>query len=59
MIKGNTGNFFVTDLDYMESHPNKRANVIGRKVPYHLQYVRDGNVNVKPKEEDRTLEDTE
>ena len=55
MIKGDTQNFRTTELDYMENHPNRRAITKGRKVPYHLQYVRDGKVNIKPQEGDQRL----
>ena len=56
MIKGDTQNFRTTELDYMENHPNRRAIAKGRKVPYHLQYVRDGKVNIKPQEGDQRME---
>ena len=45
---GDTQNFCVTELDYMENHPNRRAIAKGRRVPYHLQYLRDGKINIKP-----------
>ena len=36
-------------INMQESH-SASADVIGRRVPYHLQYLRDGKVNVKPEE---------
>ena len=42
--------FSEPDLAAMQEHPNERANIIGRRVPYHLQYLREGGVNIKPEE---------
>ena len=56
MIKGDTQNFRVTELDYIENHPNRRAIAKGRRAPYHLQYVRDGKINIKPQKSDQGLE---
>lgn len=50
-----THNFTQSDFDQMLSDPSESANEIGRRVPYHLQYLRDGKVNVKPEEKDGTL----
>lgn len=45
-----TQNFYPSELHNMEFQPNEKANDIGSRLPYHLQYVRDGKVNVKPEE---------
>lgn len=49
MING-TQNLSASELHNMERHPNSRANEIGRRLPYHLQYIRDGKPNIKPEE---------
>ena len=49
-MKGRRG-FSEPDMAYMQEHPNERANIIGRRVPYHLQYLQNGGVDVKPREE--------
>lgn len=38
------------ELAAMQNNPSERANIIGRRVPYHLQYLRDGGVNIKLEE---------
>lgn len=55
-MKSGTKNLTASDLANMENYPSKRANDIGSRVPYHLQYLRDGKVNVKPevRNEDRS-----
>ena len=52
-MKG-TRTFSEPDLAIMQNNPSERANIIGRRVPYHLQYLRDGGVDIKP--EDKTNE---
>lgn len=49
-MKDGTKNLSLMNLDKMENYPNERANDIGSRLPYHLQYVRDEKVNVKPEE---------
>lgn len=51
MIDG-TQNFYPGDLQYMQEHPDERANEIGSCLPYHLQYIRDGKPVVKPEGKD-------
>ena len=48
-----TQNFRASELNYMEDHPNARAIGIGKNVPYHLQYIRDGKPNIKPEKENK------
>ena len=36
------------DLAWMSEHPNAKANAIGSRPPYHLQYLREGGVDIKP-----------
>lgn len=43
--------FSEPDMAAMQEHPNEQANIIGRRVPYHLQYLREGGVDIKPREE--------
>ena len=43
--------FSEPDLANMQDKPNERANEIGKRKPYHLQYLREGGVNIKPREE--------
>ena len=43
-------NYTDADLDYLQNNPSQQADDIGSRMPYHLQYVRDGKVNVKPEE---------
>lgn len=47
-----TQNFYSSALEEMIKHQSNMAKVIGRRVPYHLQYVRDGKPNIKPKEDE-------
>lgn len=49
-MKNVTRAFSTIDMDWLENHPSERANEIGKRKPYHLQYVKDGKVNVKPEE---------
>lgn len=48
--------FTDRELINMQENHSASADVIGRRVPYHLQYLRDGKPNVKPEErnEDRS-----
>lgn len=39
-------------INMQESH-SASADDVGSRVPYHLQYLRDGKVNVKPEEKER------
>lgn len=41
------------ELSNMQDNHSESADIIGRRVPYHLQYLRDGKVNVKPEEKER------
>lgn len=45
--------FTEQELIHMQEIHSASADVIGRRVPYHLQYLRDGKVNVKPEEKER------
>ena len=36
------------DLQHIVEHPNVKANEIGSRPPYHIQYLRDGGVDIKP-----------
>lgn len=47
VLKDGTRNLTAGDLHQMESKPSEYANDIGKRLPYHLQYIRDGKVNVK------------
>ena len=49
-MKEGTYNFRNGELFNMVEHPNERANEIGRIPVYHLQYIKDGKPNIKPKE---------
>ena len=51
-MRDGTKNLTVIDLDKMQNNPCQKANEIGRRVPYYLQYIRDGKVNVKPEVKD-------
>lgn len=42
--------FTEQELIHMQESHSASADVIGRRVPYHLQYLRDGKVDVKPEE---------
>ena len=48
-----TQNLHEGTLDDMVKHPSQRANEIGAKLPYHLQYIRDGKPNIKPEKENK------
>lgn len=43
------------ELSNMQESHSASADVIGRRVPYRLQYLRDGKVNVKPEEQNGTF----
>lgn len=45
--------FTEQELIHMQESHSASADVIGRRVPYHLQYLRDGKVNVKPEKKER------
>lgn len=47
-MKDGNKNLSSMDLDKMQQNPSKRVMDIGSRLPYHLQYIRDGKVNVKP-----------
>lgn len=49
--KGDTLNFNRMTIDYMAEHPNEKANEIGKEVPYHLRYKKDGKPVVEPGKE--------
>lgn len=51
-MKDGTKNLSSIDLDKMQNHSNQTANDIGSRLPYYLQYIRDGKVNVKPEVKD-------
>lgn len=50
-------NFNERDLNYMAEHPNAKANDIGGRLPYHLQYIRSGKPVVKPEGENENRTD--
>ena len=50
---GDTLNFDRRTIDYMAEHPAERANMIGHKLPYHLQYLKDGKPVVEPEKRDK------
>lgn len=56
-MKG-TRTFSEPDLAIMQKNPSERANIIGRRVPYHLQYLRNGGVDIKPREEKEDVSST-
>ena len=50
--------FTDRELINMQENHSESADVIGRRVPYHLQYLRDGKPNVKQEEYDgKTISD--
>lgn len=50
--------FTDRELINMQENHSESADIIGRRVPYHLQYLRDGKPNVKPEEYDgKTISD--
>ena len=53
-MKDGTKNLSGIDLDSMQNNPSEKANEIGSRLPYHLQYVRDGKANVKPEVKDES-----
>lgn len=52
VLKDGTKNLSGIDLHRMQNNPSETANDIGSRLPYHLQYIRDGKVNVKPEVKD-------
>ena len=44
-----TQNFTNSKLQKMQDKPCINAIRIGRTLPYHLQYVKEGKPNVKPR----------
>ena len=53
-----TKNYTDRDLYCMQTSPSEKSMHTGSRLPYHLQYIRDGKVNVKPEvkdESERTL----
>lgn len=53
MVDG-TQNFYNCSLNYMQNHQNEDANKVGSRIPYHLQYIRDGKPIVKPEVKDES-----
>lgn len=51
-MKDGTKNYSDRDLYCMQNSPSCQSTVTGRRLPYHLQYVRDGKVNIKPEVKD-------
>lgn len=47
-MRDGTKNLSGMDLDRMQNYPNQKANAIGRKLPYHLQYAKEGKPGIKP-----------
>lgn len=56
-MKDGTKNLSSIDLDRMQNNPSEKANDIGSRVPYHLQYIRDGKPIVKPEVKDESKRD--
>ena len=50
-MKNGTRNLSSVDIDKMAKYPSERANEIGRRPLYHMQYIKDGKPNIKPKED--------
>lgn len=51
-MKNGTQNFCAAELFYMQERKKSKADEIGKRVPYHLEYIRKhGNVEVKPIEQ--------
>ena len=44
--------FTDAELSNMQENHSESADIIGRRVPYHLQYLRDGKPNVRPEVHD-------
>lgn len=53
-MKNGTRSFSAIDMDWVESHPSEQGMDAWNRLPYHLQYLKDGKVNIKP--EDKTDE---
>jgi hypothetical protein len=51
-MKNGTKSFSLMDLDIMQDGFAPKAHKAWRRIPYHLQYVRDGKINNKPEEKD-------
>jgi hypothetical protein len=49
-MKNGTKNLSNIDLDRMQNNPCEKANEIGNRTPYHLRYIREGKINIKPEE---------
>ena len=49
-MKGGTQNFYSGELWEMENKVSERTKEMAKKVPYHLQYVREGKPMIKPNE---------
>lgn len=49
-MKNGTRSFSSIDMDWIESHPSERGMDAWRRPPYHLQYMRNGGVDIKPEE---------
>ena len=47
-MKKITQNFYDNELKAMAENPSKKANEIGKRPPYYLQYLREGKPNIKP-----------
>ena len=47
-MKKTTQNFYDNELKAMAENPSKKANEIGKRPPYYLQYLREGKPNIKP-----------
>ena len=44
------GNLTGAELNYIEKHPNKKAIEYGKKVPFHLQFMREQKAKQAQKE---------
>jgi hypothetical protein len=53
-MKVGTMNLTAGDLHNMEIHQDTKSIERGKRVPYHLQYIRDGKVNVKSEVKDES-----
>ena len=54
-MKKITQNFYDSELKAMEENPSKKANEIGKRTPYFLQYLREGKPNIKPRKENTKI----
>ena len=48
MKKDGTYNFYDCELREMEEHPSEKVKNMAGQVPFHLQYLREGNPDIKP-----------